>query len=64
LSLQARNLLESAFAHGALQLGASVPIGGHFRAYAVFFNGFGQSLIEYNHSTTSFGLGIALNDWL
>ena len=63
-SMMARNILESGLSHGALRLGASYPIRGRFRAYAVFFNGYGQSLIEYNHTTTSVGLGVALNDWM
>ncbi|MGQ3889844.1 phospholipase A [Legionella sp. CNM-1927-20] len=32
--------------------------------YGQFFNGYAQSLIEYNHKNTGSGFGIAVNDWI
>ncbi len=42
----------------------SIPLSKHISAYLQVFNGYGQSLIEYNHHTTSAGVGIALSNWL
>lgn len=49
---------------GALELGFTYPIWGRLRGYMQFFTGYGESLIDYNHSQQRFGLGIALTDRL
>jgi phospholipase A1 len=64
LSLQARNVFESVFRRGAVQLDWSFPLTSHLKGYVQWFSGYGQSLIEYNHYTNSAGIGIALNDWV
>jgi len=64
LSLMTRNNLESGFKRGAVEAAISFPIFGRFHAYLQYFHGYGQSLIEYNHRTNSFGVGIALNNWI
>jgi phospholipase A1 len=64
LSFMSRNNIESGFSRGAEELDWSFPLRGHFRGFIQFFSGYGQSLIEYNHYTSSFGIGIALNDWI
>lgn len=64
LSIMSRNNLESGFKRGAINVTLSTPVFGHVRAYAEFFSGYGQSLIEYNHYTNAIGIGIALNDWI
>ena len=63
-TLMTRNNLESGFSRGTVQFSWTFPLRGHFRGIAQVFSGYGQSLIEYNHCSTSYGLGIALNDWL
>lgn len=50
--------------NGAVELGLSFPLWGKLRGYLFAFDGYGESLIDYNHSQTRFGLGIALNDIL
>jgi phospholipase A1/A2 len=62
ISLQAGNFekIERAHAMGSL----SYPLSNKFRLYVQGFTGYGQSLIEYNHRTNAFGIGIAFNDWL
>ncbi len=49
---------------GAVELGWSFPIGGRFRGYVKYFNGYGDSLIDYNDSQESLGVGVLLSDWL
>jgi len=63
-SLMSRNNFESGFRRGTLQFTWSRPISKRFSVYAQIFNGFGESLIEYNHYSNAVGVGIALNDLL
>lgn len=42
----------------------SYPITNKLLLYVQGFSGYGQSLIEYDHHTNAFGIGIAFNDWL
>ena len=63
-SLMTRNNVQSGFKRGAEELTWSFPIHGHFRGYVDVFSGYGQSLIEYDHYTNAFALGIDINDWI
>ena len=63
LSLEMQNL-ESGMRRGYVQATVSYPVLKHMSLYAQYFNGFGQSLIEYDHRTQGVGLGIAFNDWI
>lgn len=63
-SLMLRNNIESRFRHGAVEFTYNFPIYGHLSGYTQFFAGYGQSLIEYNHSTKAVGIGIALSNWI
>lgn len=49
---------------GAVRLSYSRPFNKHIRLYAELFNGYGESLIDYNRSVTRFGIGFELNDIL
>lgn len=49
---------------GAIRLSYSRPLNKHIRLYAELFNGYGESLIDYNRSVTRFGIGFELNDIL
>lgn len=49
---------------GSAEFGFTFPLWGKLRGYATAFSGYGESLIDYNHSQTRFGLGIALNNVL
>lgn len=62
--LMLRNNLNFSDNHGAVQLGVSFPIWGKIRGFAQYFEGYGQSLLDYNNYTRSFGVGFMLSNWL
>jgi phospholipase A1 len=49
---------------GASKLGWSFPINSRVKAYVKYFNGYGESLIEYTNAIENFGLGVLISDWL
>ena len=59
-----RNNLNFGDNHGAIELGWSMPITDNVRGYIQWFNGYGESLIDYNAQSNSLGFGIQLSDWL
>lgn len=54
-----RNFAEGKGAH---ELGVSFPLYGRLRGYVQYFEGFGESLIDYNHKNQRIGVGILLSD--
>ena len=65
-SFMSRNNIESGFERGAVEFGWSFPLWKYpyLKGYIQYFNGYGESLIDYNHRVNRIGIGIALTDWL
>ncbi len=48
---------------GAAQIDYFYPLTKNVNGYVQLFQGYGESLIDYNHENTAIGFGIVLNDW-
>jgi phospholipase A1 len=56
-------MLRSPLEHGAIQIDWSRLLSERVRFYVQFFNGYGESLIDYDHRVSRLGLGFLLNEW-
>ncbi len=64
LSLEARHSLRGGDrSHGSLRADWAFPINERLKGHIQWFNGYGESLIDYNHRATYLGLGFSLVEW-
>lgn len=61
-SLLLRNNFKRSNNRGALELSWSFPLHGRLKGYVQYFNGYGESLIDYNHRQQSLGFGVSLTE--
>lgn len=62
VALMLRNNMRSNHNRGAVELNWSFPVSSTVRGYVKYFNGYGHSLIDYDHHTNAIGLGITFTD--
>lgn len=63
ISLMLRHSLKGGNnSHGAARLDWTFPIKGKLRGHVQLFDGYGESMIDYNHRATYLGLGVSLAD--
>lgn len=64
IDVMIRNNLNVSDNRGALRVGFTFPLWNRFKGYVQYFNGYGESLVDYNQHTQSLGVGIILTNWL
>jgi phospholipase A1 len=62
-SLMFRNLFDGE-SRDTVKLDWSFPFYGRWRGYLQYFNGYGESLIDFNAKSHRLGFGLQLTDWL
>ncbi|WP_455212419.1 phospholipase A [Kaarinaea lacus] len=63
LGFMLRNLFSDPY-RGAVQLDWSLPLKNKVRGYVQYYNGYGETLLDYNFYSNRIGVGVMLIDWL
>lgn len=63
LGVALRNNLDFHENRGAIQLEWAFPLSRWVSGYVQYFNGYGESLLDYNASSNRIGAGFVLKDW-
>lgn len=61
--IMVRNNLDFDKNRGAVQLEGSFPLFERISGYIQYFNGYGESLLDYNHNINRVGLGFIIKNW-
>ncbi|WP_221799812.1 phospholipase A [Oceanobacter mangrovi] len=64
ISAMMRNNLDFDNNRGAFSLDVTFPLTERLSWFVHYFDGYGESLIDYNHYQRRIGLGIKLSDWI
>ena len=48
---------------GGMQINYSMRVYDNLKIYTQLFHGYGESMIDYNHSQTTIGIGVSLHSW-
>jgi phospholipase A1/A2 len=62
--LMFRNNLRIPDNKGAIDLGWAFPLMRSLKGYIQYFNGYGESLLDYNYPVSRVSFGISFSDWL
>lgn len=63
-SFSLHNNLDFSENRGAVEVGWSYTLTRNLKLYLQYYNGYGESLIDYNNLTNRVGMGLMINDWL
>jgi phospholipase A1/A2 len=64
LSFLLRNNLQASENRSGYELDWSLPFSKRIKGLVQYYNGYGESLTDYNVRTRRFGLGVLITDWL
>ena len=62
-TIMAHSMMFKNGGRGSIQLNWVFPIINNFKGMFQLFNGYGETLLDYNHKQTTVGLGVSFTEW-